>query len=159
MLKVVKTIEEANCITHSGTFHADEVFASAFLELYLGDVSIYRTNNVDLSKVKENTLIYDVGRGKYDHHQNDALKRDNGITYCSFGLLWKEFGKDFLQKRGISLVDRAWEMLDKDFVEGIDADDNGVFPQIIAPFKVKMIPGIIKTFNPSFQTNQCENNS
>jgi uncharacterized UPF0160 family protein len=49
-------------------------------------------------------------------------------------------------------------MLDKDFVEGIDADDNGVFPKIEANFKVKMVPGIIKTFNPSFQTNQNESN-
>lgn len=155
MLRVVNTYEDANCITHSGTFHADEVFASAFLEMYLGDVSILRTNNVDTTK-SEGKMIYDVGRGKFDHHQNDALKRDNGITYCSFGLLWKEYGKDFLEKRGIELVDRVWEMLDKDFVEGIDADDNGVFPQVIANFKIKTVPGIIKLFNPSFQAEQEE---
>lgn len=156
MLKVVDRIEDANCVTHSGTFHADEVFASAFLELYLGDISVYRTNNVDFSKVTDTMLVYDVGRGKFDHHQNDALKRDNGIPYCSLGLLWKEFGRDFLQKRGYQAVDRMFEMLDKDFIEGIDADDNGVFPKIEAPFKVKTTPGIIKIFNPSFQTNQTE---
>lgn len=156
MLKVVDRMEEANCITHSGTFHADDVFASAFLEMYLGDVSIFRTNFVDFSKVSDSMLIYDVGRGKFDHHQNDALKRENGIPYCSFGLLWKEYGHDFLRKMGIELVDRVWEMFDKDFVEGIDADDNGVFPKVEAPFKVKMIPGVIKTFNPSFHTEQTE---
>ena len=156
MLKVVNKIEEANCITHSGTFHADEVFASAFLELYLGEVRVFRTNQVDFSKVNDSMLVYDVGRGKFDHHQNDALRRENGIPYCAFGLLWKEFGKDFLQKRGIELVDRVFDLFDKDLVEGIDADDNGVFPKIEANFKVKTIPGVIKIFNPSFQANQEE---
>jgi len=156
MLKVVNKIEDANCITHSGTFHADEVFASAFLELYLGEVRVFRTNQVDFSKVNDSMLVYDVGRGKFDHHQNDALRRENGIPYCAFGLLWKEFGKDFLQKRGIELVDRVFDLFDKDLVEGIDADDNGVFPKIDANFKVKTIPGVIKIFNPSFQANQEE---
>ena len=32
MIKIVKRQEDANCITHSGTMHADEVFATAFLE-------------------------------------------------------------------------------------------------------------------------------
>lgn len=156
MLKVVNRIEDANCITHSGTFHADDVFASAFLELYLGDVRIYRTNQVDMNRIDSSVLVYDVGRGKFDHHQSDALKRDNNIPYCSFGLLWKEYGKDFLKKRGITLVDRVWEMFDKDLVEGIDADDNGIFPQITSVFKVKTTSNLVKIFNPSFDTDQTE---
>lgn len=156
MLKVVKRIEDANCITHSGTFHADDVFSSAFLEMYLGDVSIYRTNQVDTEHLDPNVMVYDVGRGKFDHHQTDALKRENGIPYCSFGLLWKELGKEYLKRQGIDLVDRVHEMLDKDFIEGIDADDNGYFPKIEAIFKVKTTPNIIKIFNPSFQTDQDE---
>ncbi len=155
MIKVVNKIEEANCITHSGTFHADDVFSTAFLDLYLGDIRVYRTVNIDTSKVT-NQLIYDIGRGKFDHHQTDALKRDNNIPYCSLGLLWKEYGKDFLTKRGIQLVDRVWELIDKDLIEGIDADDNGIFPKIEANFKVKMVPGIIKSFNPSYQMSQDE---
>ena len=156
MIEVVHRIEDANCITHSGTFHADDVFSSAFLEMCFGDLKIFRTNQIETDKVKESTFIYDVGRGKFDHHQKDALRRENGIPYCSFGLLWKEYGKELLKKKGIVLVDRVFEMLDKDLIEGIDADDNGVFPKIEAPFRVKMIPGIIKTFNPSYQMNQEE---
>lgn len=95
MIKIVNNEQLANCITHSGTMHADEVFATAFLEMYLGDIKVYRTNNVDFTMVEDGTIIYDVGRGKFDHHQPDAVKRDNDITYCSFGLLWKEYGKDF----------------------------------------------------------------
>lgn len=156
MLKVVDKIEEANCITHSGTFHADDVFSSAFLELYFGSVQVFRTNQVDLNKVSENAIIYDVGRGKFDHHQPDALRRENSIPYCAFGLLWKEYGKDFLSKYGIELIDRVYEMIDKDFIEGIDADDNGIFPKIDSLYKVKTLPNIIKAFNPSYDSYQSE---
>lgn len=156
MIKIVKTQEEADFITHSGTMHADEVFATAFLEQYFGKNKVLRTNNVEFDKLSTKVIVYDIGRGKFDHHQVDALKRDNDITYCSFGLLWKEFGKDFLKKEDFSNIDSLWEFIDKDFVEGIDADDNGVFPKIDAIYKVKTISSIIKLFNPSFDSDEDE---
>ena len=153
MVRVVNNIKEANCITHSGTMHADEVFATAFLDLYLEDVKVFRTN-----KIEENTdaLIYDIGRGKYDHHQLDAEKRENGITYSSLGLLWREFGREFLKKYNFSNVEEVFLEIDKDLIEGIDADDNGVFPKIDANYKVKTLPNIIKIFNPSFDSGENE---
>ena len=154
MVRVVNNINEANCITHSGTMHADEVFATAFLDLYLEDVRVFRTNKVD--DYTGDALIYDIGRGKFDHHQLDALKRDNGITYSSLGLLWKEFGRDFLKKYGFSNIEEVFLGIDKDLIEGIDADDNGFFPKIEANYKVKSIPNIIKIFNPSFDSGENE---
>lgn len=156
MIKIVKTQEEADFITHSGTMHADEVFATAFLEQYFGKNKVLRTNSVEFDKLSTKVIVYDIGRGMFDHHQVDALKRDNDITYCSFGLLWKKFGKDFLKKEGFSNIDSLWEYIDKDFVEGIDADDNGVFPKIDAIYKVKTISSIIKLFNPSFDSDEDE---
>ena len=156
MISIVKEEQFANCITHSGTMHADEVFSTAFLDMYLGDVKVYRTNYINHDKVQENTLIYDVGRGKYDHHQPDAEKRENDITYCSFGLIWREFGKEFLKKYDIEYIDEVWSGIDKDLVEYIDADDNGQFPKIEAPYKVKTLPGIIKIFNPSYDSGEDE---
>ena len=155
MAKVTKNIEQANCITHSGTMHADEVFATAFLDMYLGDRTVFRTNNVP-NIINPNILIYDVGRGKYDHHQLDALKRENNITYSSFGLLWKDFGRDFLKKQDIEYVEDVFLGIDKDLIEYIDADDNGVFPKIEAPYKVRTLPNIIKIFNPSFDSDETE---
>ena len=159
MVRVVNNEEDANCITHSGTMHADEVFATAFLDLYLGDIRVYRTNNIDPLKISRDTLIYDIGRGKFDHHQNDALKREDGITYSSFGLLWKEFGKDFLKKKDYTNIEEIFNAVDKDLIEGIDADDNGVFPKIEvqSDYKVKTISNIIKLFNPSFNSEENEN--
>lgn len=157
MISFVKNIGEANCITHSGTMHADDVFATAFLELYLGEIKLFRTSSVNFEEIDSQALVYDVGRREFDHHQVDALKRDNGITYCSFGLLWKEFGKDFLRKRNIEFIDDVFTGIDKDLIEGIDADDNGVFPKIEADYKVKTTSSIIKLFNPSFESVQDEN--
>ena len=156
MIKVVDKIEDANCITHSGTMHADEVFSTAFLDLYFGNVKVFRTGKVEGYKIREDQIVYDIGRGKFDHHQQDALRRENNIPYCSFGLLWKEYGKDFLQKYDIELIDKVFLGIDKDLVEGIDADDNGVFPKIEAPYRVKTIPNVIKLFNPSYDSGQIE---
>ena len=151
---VVNNINEANCITHSGTMHADEVFATAFLDLYLDDVRVFRTNKVE--NVSSDVLVYDIGRGKYDHHQIDAEKRDNGITYSSLGLLWREFGRDFLRKYNFSNIEEVFNGIDKDLIEGIDADDNGFFPKVEANYKVKNLPSIIKMFNPSFDSGENE---
>ena len=156
MVEIVKTIEEANCITHSGTMHADEVFTTALLELYLGDLKVFRTSQIDAKNVSSDIWLYDIGRGKFDHHQEDALKRENGIPYAAFGLVWKEIGKDFLTKNNYMNIDEMFIGIDKDFVEGIDADDNGVFPRIEASYKVKTVSNIIKLFNPGFQSSQNE---
>ncbi len=157
MIKIVEKKEDANCITHNGTMHADDVFATAFLEMYLKDVRVFRTSSINPNTISKDVFIYDVGRGKYDHHQIGALKRDNGIPYSSIGLLWKDFGRNFLIQEGFSNVEELFVGVDKDIIEGIDADDNGVFPKIEALCKVKTLPNIIKIFNPSFDSNENEN--
>lgn len=154
-MELVENIYEADCVTHSGTMHADEIFSTAFLDLYLGDIKVFRTPSVP-NDLNENVLVYDIGRGKYDHHQEDAKKRENGITYCSFGLLWQEFGHDFLRKRNITNIEEVFTAFDKDLIEAIDADDNGIFPKIDAQYKVKTLSEIFKLFNPGYKSSQDE---
>ncbi len=155
MIKLVEKIEEAEYITHSGTMHADEVFATAFLSLYKNNIKLFRTTEINPEEYK-NVLVYDVGRGKYDHHQKDRKIRDNGIPYCSFGLLWNDFGKEYLKELNISDVDEVFNEIDRDFIEGIDAIDNGIFPKVEATFKIRNLCDIIKLFNPSYGSLEDE---
>ena len=159
MMKLVNDIREANCITHGGTMHADEVFATAFLEMYLNDIKVYRTMEINPNEFSKDILIYDIGRGIFDHHQSDALKRENGITYSSFGLLWKTFGLDYLKRREVEQPEDVFDAIEKDFVIAIDADDNGIFPKIETDgtYKIKTLPNIIKLFNPSYQSEDDSN--
>lgn len=154
-MKLVTEIKKAKYITHSGTMHTDEVFATAFLDLYKKDIKLIRLPQVP-DNIKEDVLVYDIGRGKFDHHQEDAKIRDNGIKYSSFGLLFKEFGRDYLKQIGIDEIEEVFTSLDKELIEGIDAVDNGIFPEINAPFKVRTLDDIIKTCNPSYGTNETE---
>lgn len=156
MIEIVKDIKEANCITHSGTMHADDVFATAFLELYMKEIKVIRVLDINKEEIQNNAIVYDIGRGKFDHHQKDALKRENGIIYSSVGLLWKEFGLDYLNHIKIPNPTEVFLEIDKDFIEGIDAIDNGIFPKIESNFKVRTTSDIIKLFNPSFHSDEEE---
>lgn len=154
-MELVENIKEAKFITHSGTMHTDDIFATAFLDLLYGNIKVHRTTTIPTNLAKD-VLVYDIGRGEFDHHQEDAKKRDNGITYCSFGLLWNQFGKQFLESRNIPNVEEIFTYFDKDFIEAIDADDSGVFPKIEAPFKVKTLSEVFKLFNPGYKSGQNE---
>ena len=155
-IKLIQDAAAAECITHAGTFHADEVFATAFLDLYKKDVVLTRVTEIDNTKVRKDAIIYDIGRGKFDHHQADAKLRESGIKYSSFGLLFEEYGKDYLKQQKIKDIDEVYTGIVKDLVEGIDAIDNGVFPEIKASYKVKTISDVIKLYNPSFKSKKTE---
>lgn len=155
-MKLIHNIKEAKYITHAGTMHADEVFATAFLDLYNKDIEVMRVSEVEKAKIRKDAIVYDIGRGKFDHHQEDAKVRENGIKYSSLGLLFEEFGKDYLKQEKIEDIDEVYIGMEKELIEAIDAIDNGVFPEIVAPYKVKTISDIIKLFNPSFGSKEKE---
>ena len=155
-MKLVKDITKAKYINNAGTMYADEVFATSFLDLYKKDVVLTRVTEIDNTKVRKDAIIYDIGRGKFDHHQADAKLRESGIKYSSFGLLFEEYGKDYLKQQKIKDIDEVYTGIVKDLVEGIDAIDNGVFPEIKASYKVKTISDVIKLYNPSFKSKKTE---
>ena len=85
--------KNAKAFTHSGKFHADDVFSYALL-LYLNPaITITRGNKVPKDF---DGIVFDIGRGKYDHHQRDSRIRENGVPYAAFGLLWEELGAEIL---------------------------------------------------------------
>ena len=83
----------ASAFTHSGKFHADDVFSAALL-LYLNpEITIIRGNKVPDDY---EGIVFDIGRGEFDHHQKDSRIRENGIPYAAFGLLWEVLGEEIL---------------------------------------------------------------
>ena len=149
MLKITKDVNKANLITHSGKFHADDVFATAFLSKIISNPVVCRVNNI--SDNMEDVIAYDVGFGRFDHHQKEFdLRHDNGVKYASFGLLFKEFGLKYLDGIDNNYSNFVFSMVEHDLVEAIDAIDNGEFPEINAVYNYKSIDSIISDFNASW---------
>ena len=155
MVTIVDDINYTNGVTHSGTMHADEVFATAFLDLLFEDFKVMRVKEVD-KEIPSNVIVYDIGKGKFDHHQKAAKVRDNGIKYSSFGLLFAEYGLEYLKKLKLKNSKAIYNYFVKDFIEAIDAIDNGIFPEIKASYKVKTVSDVIKLFNPSYLSSDLE---
>lgn len=153
-IKIVDNEQDANFITHSGTFHADEVMASIILLNKFGSMNIYRTNRV----TNEDAFVYDIGFDIFDHHGIDFNeKRENGIKYASCGLIWKEFGKDIIKKLNVKDVDSFFETIDKNLIMDIDRDDNGQKLENEPEIKQQTIPNLIANFNPAWNEDDKEN--
>ena len=148
-IKLTKNIEEANCITHNGTFHCDEVFSTIMFSKLLPEVIVCRTS--DLEKANSDQYIYDVGGGELDHHQFGGNgERDNGVKYSSCGLVWKKFGKEIIKKYTEKDIDEIWKMIDKNLIQCIDAGDNGQIPDINVDYRLVQVASIISEFNPNW---------
>ncbi|MFR7793046.1 MYG1 family protein [Anaerobutyricum hallii] len=138
LLKQIKK-KNAKAFTHGGKFHADDVFSSALLLYFNPEITITRGN-----KVSEDFegIIFDIGRGKYDHHQKNSRIRENGIPYAAFGLLWEELGKEIL---GEELAAK----FDESFIQPLDINDNTGEKNELAT--------LIGNFNPSWYVENGEN--
>ena len=141
--------------THGSVFHADDVFATALLQMLNPDIQIGRVNKVTPEMLSENCIVFDIGEGKYDHHQVDKEFRPmsdgyyfdkegrlSAIPYCSFGLLWRDFG------RQLCVSEKAWAKVDRTLVLPIDKADNGVAPNTLS--------SIIGNMNPLWNEPQTE---
>ena len=145
-VKIVGVVGEAFFLTHSGVFHADEVMATAILSA-VGPVALARVN-----KVPEGTaaFVYDVGGGKYDHHQKGGGgSRENGVPFSSAGMIWRDFGKALVS------CDQAWAFVDQELIQGIDSIDNGVYPVVDYAAKAATISSLISGFNPEWDSEEA----
>lgn len=147
-LKITKRKEEANLITHSGTFHPDDVFSTMFLSKIIDNPVVARVNSIE--GVNSNAIVYDIGYGKFDHHQVDAKYRSEFIKYSSFGLLWQEFGRIYIDTLECLDKEKLFNAIDEKLITQIDAIDNGYFPKITTEYKITDIDKIIDLFNPAF---------
>ncbi len=142
-------------VTHNGTFHSDDVFATATLSILLnGNIKVTRTR--DPEWFKKGDFVYDVGgeydqsHNRFDHHQiGGAGKRENGIPYAAFGLVWKAYGEKICGSKAVA------DKVDEDLVQAIDAEDNG-----LDTYKVEgevgpyVIQGIVNAFRPTWKEEE-----
>lgn len=137
-MNIQKTFNAAtvNAITHPAPHHADEVFATAMLDM-LHPVELFRTRDQAIIDSAD-AIIYDVGNKfspeerRFDHHQKGFSEaRPDGTIYSSVGLIWREYGSEIVKKIGGAKViddDMAAEVVSKVdslMIRGIDARDNG----------------------------------
>jgi uncharacterized UPF0160 family protein len=112
-------------VTHSGPYHLDDVIAGAILSA-IYDVPIVRTR--DPTIISSADIAFDVGGGKFDHHFKGAEKRTTGnfVTYSACGLIWREYGREFLSKIKTypAYIEDCWSHWDK-IITIVDAHDNG----------------------------------
>ena len=62
-IRLTSEMSEANCITHSGKFHVDDVMATIFLSKSYDNIVLMRVPSIE-SKDTTGKLVYDVGLRK-----------------------------------------------------------------------------------------------
>ncbi|KAG6335287.1 hypothetical protein ID866_3816, partial [Astraeus odoratus] len=126
--------------THNGTFHCDEALA-VFL---LRHTSTYRDAGLKRSRdpaildtcdvVVDVGAVYDVQKRRFDHHQrgfHEVFGHGFTTKLSSAGLVYKHFGKEVIASE-LKLdtedpkINVLWLKLYKEFIEAIDAHDNGI---------------------------------
>lgn len=139
-------------ITHNGAFHADDIFATAALQMML-DVrgekyEVIRTRDEEI--IKTGDYVYDVGgiydreQNRFDHHQEGgAGQNKHGLEYSSLGLVWEKFGAE------VAGGEKEAAIIEARLCAPIDAGDNGqdlvenkydVGPYYIQSFFGAMVP-------------------
>lgn len=110
--------------THSGSFHADDVFAIASLSLLHPDYEVKRSRDPEVWAACDYVVDvcgeYDHERKLYDHHFKDGPTHEDGLRMSSVGLIWKHYGKEICGCQEIA--DRVCKLL----IRPLDANDNGV---------------------------------
>ena len=152
--------EDAALITHSGTFHADEVFSTVIMSILLK----LRDKDAKLTFARVNRVtddmtgfVYDVGYGPYDHHQRGGNgSRGNGVPYAACGLIWRDFGKEICQSVEGCDVDKVWRTIDTMLIQGIDASDCGMLPALDYPAHPMSVNAVIAQCNPKWDDDNSE---
>jgi len=135
--------------THNGTFHCDEALAVYLLRLTqeYAEADLKRTR--DPAILDTCTIVVDVGgiydeaKQRFDHHQRgftEVFGHGFDTKLSSAGLVYKHFGKEIIANQlkttvVDSRIETLWLKLYKEFIEAIDAIDNGIsqYPVDVPP--------------------------
>ena len=152
-------------VTHSGGFHADELLSSVVLTRLYPEARIMRSRDDRWITPAPDRVIYDVGRaydpeaGVFDHHQKDAPLREDGQPYSSFGLIWKHFGREYLQALAVpdADIEDIYASFDSTFVLPVDLMDNGALdPSVAGPLVDLTLPALLESLKPPFDVDDPE---
>lgn len=153
----------SHIITHSGQFHLDELMASAILLTIYPEAKITRTrDSKTIQNRSDTTIVIDVGEKyepgtlNFDHHQRGGSGiRSTGIPYASAGMIWKFYGERCIETIFQEYNPRLHSTLDREYIQGIDASDNGYTPNphIAEDIKTLELGKIIHEFYPTFLEN------
>lgn len=142
-------------VTHNGPFHVDDVFAVATLDLYFdGGYELVRTRDARTIKSADYVLdvgkVYDVGKKRFDHHQEGGAGERNGVPYSSIGLIWKEAGEVVCGSQDVA------DKVEAKFIFAVDAMDNGVdvIPKNHLDVHLAHLHDVIKSFQPPWDSEK-----
>jgi len=159
--------------THNGSFHADEALAVFMLKQLYASATLVRTRDPALIAsadiVVDVGAVYDPSTHRYDHHQREFTTTfsasHNTTKLSSAGLVYKHFGIQVLQNIFVesiqdeSVIETVYQKVYTDFIEGMDAIDNGV-SQYDSPQKYKESTNLsrrVSRLNPSWN-DPCQDN-
>ena len=139
--------EHKTIATHSGSFHADDVFGVGILMGVFPIHTLVRSRNNALVEAADFAVdvggLWDADTGRFDHHQRGftgaraahlvAGVEKPGVGYASAGLVWSAFGAAYVQAlasgSGYALDAPALEeiarSIDHSLVQYLDIVDTG----------------------------------
>ncbi len=124
----LKELAKNGVITHNGHFHSDDVLAAALLKIVGVVDDVREIKRVARVPNDFKGLVFDIGCGEFDHHQQVGAKcRADGTKYASFGLLWDYIGYEYIINKFFAAktdAQNAVQKLDDEFVRLMDLSDN-----------------------------------
>ncbi|KAK0411586.1 hypothetical protein QR680_005728 [Steinernema hermaphroditum] len=164
--------------THNGKFHCDEVFACYMLKRLPEFQNHIILRSRDPNLLADCKIVVDVGGVynhsslRYDHHQrefNESMKSldilDFSTKLSSAGLVYAHYGKRVIGSilglaNGEPVIDVLFRKVYENFVEGVDAVDNGIpaFDGIPRYHLSGGISGRIGHLNPNWNEEEVDPN-
>lgn len=151
--------------THSGKFHADDVWAVMVLDIVFPGCELIRTRDPERIRTVDFAVdvggIWDPRTGRFDHHQKGfAGARQSGVVFASAGLVWRTHGARCVAQTaqthcGHMLDAKAAQdiayAIDADLVQYLDMSDTGAARNAPGGYGLS---AMISGFNPTWLEDQ-----
>ena len=133
-------------ITHAGRFHTDDVLSTVLLLELNPNIEIERVSEYIADDTNEEELVYDIGLGEFDHHEEERELDEFGYPYSAFGKLWREFGRSYLERYGFQNIEAAFDKFNRFYVSKVNQGDNIGYKNVFKFYE----NDLIIRFNPSW---------